>query len=305
MSLPGRVLIVGAAGQLGRELQRSFADFGTISAVDRESIDLAVPEHIRALVQQMKPSVILNAAAYTAVDRAESEPELAKAINAEAPRVLAEEARQKGALLVHYSTDYVFDGTKQGPWTEADPTKPLSVYGGTKLAGETAIRDVGGPSLIFRTSWVYGPHGNNFLLTMLRLARERESLSVVDDQIGAPTSSIVLADATRAIVEGISERRLGGPASWAGLYHMTCGGSTSWCGFAKAIFARAKNLLDGKNPEVKAIPTSEYPTPATRPRNSVLSNARLKERFGIELPAWETALDEVLAKLTAESKTNS
>lgn len=299
MSLPGRVLIVGAAGQLGRELQRSFADFGAITAVDRESIDLAVPEEIRALVQQVKPSVILNAAAYTAVDRAESETEQAMAINAGAPRVLAEEARQKGALLVHYSTDYVFDGTKEGPWTEDDAASPLSVYGASKLAGEQAIQQVGGPYLIFRTSWVYGPHGNNFLLTMLRLGRERDSLSVVDDQIGAPTTSIVLADATRAIVEGISERKLGGPASWAGLYHMTCAGSTSWCGFAEAIFARAGDLLDGKRPAVKPIASSEYPTAAKRPRNSVLSNARLKERFGMVLPPWESALDEVTERLKA------
>jgi dTDP-4-dehydrorhamnose reductase len=299
------VLIAGAAGQLGRELQRSFGNFGEIVAVDRESVDLAVPEQVRALVQQVKPSVILNAAAYTAVDRAESEPELAMAINAEAPRVLAEEARQKGALLVHYSTDYVFDGAKQGAWTEDDAAHPLSVYGASKLAGEQAIRQVGGPCLVLRTSWVYGPHGKNFLLTMLRLGSERESLSVVDDQWGAPTSSIALADATRTLVEGISERRFGTPASWAGLYHMTCGGSTSWHGFAEAIFARAGNLLDGKGPEVKPIASSEYPTAAQRPRNSVLSNARLKEKFGVELPTWESALDEVVARLTAEMKTNS
>lgn len=303
MSIPGRVLLIGAAGQLGRELQRSFDGLSAIVAVDRESVDLAVPEQIRALVQQVKPSVILNAAAYTAVDRAESEPELAMAINAEAPRVLAEEALRKGALLVHYSTDYVFDGTKQEPWIEDDPKHPLSVYGASKLAGEEAIRQVGGPVVTFRTSWVYGPHGKNFLLTMLRLARERDSLSVVDDQIGAPTTAIALADATRVVVEGISERRFGSPASWAGLYHMTCGGSTSWCGFAKAILARAGDLLDGKNPEVKPIATSEYPTPAQRPLNSVLSNGRLKERFGIELPSWETALDDVLAKLRAEVRT--
>lgn len=297
MSIPGRVLIAGAAGQLGRELQRSFADFGEIVAVDRESVDLAVPEQVRALVQQVKPSVILNAAAYTAVDRAESERELAMAINAEAPRVLAEEARQKGALLVHYSTDYVFDGTRQGPWTEDDPAYPLSVYGESKLAGEKAVQQVGGPSLIFRTSWVYGPHGKNFLLTMLRLASERESLSVVDDQIGAPTSSIALADATRTIVEGISERRFGTPASWAGLYHMTCSGSTSWYEFAEAIFARAGTLLDGRQPEVRPIASSEYPTPAKRPRNSVLSNERLQAKLGVRLPSWEEGLDEVLEVL--------
>ncbi len=303
--MPGRVLIVGSAGQLGRELQRTFADFAEIVAVDRESVDIAVPEQVRALVQQVKPSVILNAAAYTAVDRAESERDVALAINAEAPRVLAEEARQKGALLVHYSTDYVFDGTKQGPWKEDDPTHPLSVYGASKLAGEQAIQQVGGAFLIFRTSWVYGPHGKNFLLTMLRLGSERESVSVVDDQVGAPTSSIALADATRTIVDGVSERRFGNPASWAGLYQMTCGGSTSWCGFAQAIFEKAGELLDGRHPQVKPIASRDYPTPARRPQNSILSNARLKERFGIELPAWEAALDEVFARLNAEVKTNS
>lgn len=305
MSSEQRILIVGAAGQAGRELQRSFADFGAIIAVDRESVDLAVPEQIRALVSRSRPTLILNAAAYTAVDPAEAEEELAMAVNAEAPRVLAEEARKRDAVLVHYSTDYVFDGTKQGPWTEDDSPHPLNAYGKTKLAGEEAIRQAGGASLVFRTSWIYGPHGKNFLLTMLRLAGERDSLTVVDDQIGAPTSSIALADATRTIVEGAMAGRFGSPASWAGLYHMTCGGSTSWCAFAEAIFARAGDLLDGRRPKVKPIATRDYPTPAQRPQNSVLSNARLKERFGVALPTWDAALDEVLARLTAEMKTTN
>jgi dTDP-4-dehydrorhamnose reductase len=300
-----RILILGAAGQVGRELQRSFGDFGTVVAVDRESVDLAVPEQIRELVSQAGPNVILNAAAYTAVDAAEAELGLAMAINAEAPRVLAEEARKRGALLVHYSTDYVFDGRKQGPWTEDDAAHPLNTYGKSKLAGEDAIRRVGGASLVFRTSWIYGPHGKNFLLTMLRLGSERESLSVVDDQFGAPTSSIDLADATRTIVEGALAGRFGRPPTWAGLYHMTCSGSTSWCGFAEAIFAIAGDLLDGRRPVVKPIASSEYPVPAQRPQNSVLSNARLQERFGIALPAWEAALDQVLGRLRAEVKTNS
>ncbi|MGC2581199.1 MAG: dTDP-4-dehydrorhamnose reductase [Acidobacteriaceae bacterium] len=305
MSEENRVLILGAAGQVGRELQRSFRDYGTIVAVDRESVDLAVPEQIAELVSRTRPTLILNAAAYTAVDRAESEVEMAMAINAEAPRVLAEESRKLGALLVHYSTDYVFDGTKQGPWTEDDAPQPLNAYGKSKLAGEEAIRRVGGASLVFRTSWIYGPHGKNFLLTMLRLGSERESLSVVDDQFGAPTSSIDLADATRTIVEGAVAGRFGSPASWAGLYHMTCAGSTSWCGFAHAIFERAGDLLDGRRPAVKPIASSEYPVPAQRPQNSVLSNARLQERFGVALPAWEAALDEVLGRLRAEVKTSS
>lgn len=290
---------------MGRELQRSFADFGTIVAIDHKSVDLAVPEQVRAVVKRVSPTLILNTAAYTAVDRAESDAEQAMAINAEAPRVLAEEARELNALLVHYSTDYVFDGTKPGPWTEDDATHPLNAYGKSKLAGEEAIRRVGGAALVFRTSWIYGPHGKNFLLTMLRVGNERESLSVVDDQFGAPTSSIALADATRAVVEGAVAGRFGSSATWAGLYHMTCGGSTNWCGFAEAIFSRAGDLLDGRRPLVKPIASSEYPTPAKRPRNSVLSNARLKERFGIALPAWEAALDEVLGRLKMEAKTNS
>lgn len=292
-----RVLIVGGAGQLGIELQRSFAGTNPLVAVDREVADLRVPDQIRAIVESVKPDVILNAAAYTAVDRAESEPELAAAVNARAPRILAEEAKKTGALLVHYSTDYVFDGSKQESWTEDDVPHPLSVYGATKLAGEEAILQVGGRSLIFRTSWVYGPHGKNFLLTMLRLGRERDQLSVVDDQFGAPTTSIELARATRTIVDGVLSGQFGAAEEWAGLYHMTCSGETTWCEFTRAIFARAAHLLDGRRPEVKAIPTSEYPTAAKRPRNSVLSNARLQEQFGVTLASWETALDEAIAKI--------
>jgi dTDP-4-dehydrorhamnose reductase len=292
-----RVLIVGGAGQVGIELQRSFSGFGEIVAVDRESLDIAIPEEIRTLVRRVRPQVILNAAAYTAVDRAESEPELAMAINGEAPRVLAEEARSSDALLVHYSTDYVFDGSKPAPWTEEDSPHPLSVYGASKLAGEEAIRQVGGRYLIFRTSWVYGPHGNNFLLTMLRLGRERNLLRVVDDQRGAPTTSIEIADATRGIVEGALAGRFGEPEAWAGLYHMTCSGATTWCGFAQAIFARTGHLLDGRVPEIKAIASSEYPTAAKRPLNSVLSNAKLQARFGVALAPWEAALEAVVDRL--------
>jgi dTDP-4-dehydrorhamnose reductase len=297
MSHGRRILIVGGAGQVGKELGRSFADAGEIVSVDRETIDLAEPAQVRDLVRRLRPEIILNAAAYTAVDRAEAEPGLAMAINAEAPRVLAEEAHTLNAVLVHYSTDYVFDGSKQGAWSESDPPHPLNVYGATKLAGEKAIRQAGGRFLIFRTSWVYGPHGNNFLLTMLRLGRERDRINVVDDQFGAPTTSIELANATRAIVEGVLAERFGGPAAWAGLYHMTCSGSTSWSGFAQAIFARAGHLLNGRLPQVNAIPTAGYPTPAQRPQNSVLSNALLERRFGIRLPAWERALDAVIGRI--------
>lgn len=303
MSGRSRVLILGSAGQLGTELQRSFAESNEIVAVDRDSVDIAVPEQLRDLIRRVQPAVILNAAAYTAVDRAESERDVAMAINADAPRVLAEEARAQKALLVHYSTDYVFDGTKAGPWTEDDEPHPLNVYGASKLAGEEAIRKVGGAYLIFRTSWVYGPRGKNFLLTMLRLGREREQISVVDDQKGAPTTSIALADATREIVQGISEERFGKIADWAGLYHMTCGGETTWCGFTRAIFERAGSLLDGKQPVVKPIPSSAYPTPAKRPQNSVLSNARLRQRFGVVLPSWQEALDSVFLRLAEEPAT--
>ena len=286
-----RILIVGAAGQVGLELQRSFAGFGDVVAVDLESVDISKADQTRDLVRRVQPDVILNAAAYTAVDRAESEQELAMAINAEAPRVLAEEALALGALLVHYSTDYVFNGEKQQPWIETDEPNPLNVYGASKLAGEQAIERVGGKYLIFRTSWVYGPHGKNFLLTMLRLAGERDSLSVVDDQIGAPTTSIELANATRTITEGVLAGRFGATPDWAGLYHMTCGGATSWFGFAQAIFDKAGQT---KKPLLTPQATKDYPTPARRPRNSVLSNQKLNHRFGVSLKSWQDALETAM-----------
>ena len=297
-----RILILGASGQLGKELQRSFAGLGEIVACDRSSIDLSRPEQIRDQIRAMAPSVILNAAAYTAVDRAESEPELAMAVNAKAPEILAEEAARLGAVLVHYSTDYVFDGSKQSSWLESDTTNPLNVYGAGKLAGEKAIARVGGRYLIFRTSWVYGPHGKNFLFTMLRLGRERDRLNVVDDQVGAPTTSIELANATRTIVEGIHVGRFGSTESWSGIYHMTCGGGVSWCGFARAIFERARPILNAKVPELHPIPASAYPTPARRPQNSVLSNEKLFTHFGVRLAPWEAALDGVIAQLTPETR---
>ena len=289
-----RILLLGATGQVGRELQASFAGFGDLACAGRKSADFAHPEQLRDMVRHAAPDVILNAAAYTAVDRAESEPGLAMTINAEAPRVLAEEALRIGALLVHYSTDYVFDGNRQEPWTEADTPNPLNVYGATKLAGERAIESTSCKRLVFRTSWVYGPHGNNFLFTMLRLARERERLSIVNDQVGAPTSSIEIASATRKIVEGVLEGRFGTEQDWSGIYHMTCADSTTWFGFAQAIFARAGKLLDGKLPQLVPIATADYPTPARRPRNSVLSNTRLIEEFGVRLEPWAAALDAVI-----------
>lgn len=291
------ILIVGAAGQVGVELQRSFAGFGSMVAVDLETVDLADEDQTRALVRRVQPNLIINAAAYTAVDRAESQQDLAMAINATAPRVLAEEALHLNALFVHYSTDYVFNGQKEQPWVESDEPDPLNVYGASKLAGEQAVQQTGGRFLIFRTSWVYGPHGNNFLLTMLRLGRERDRLSIVDDQFGSPTTSIELANATRTICEGVLGGKFGSSADWAGLYHLTCADSTSWFGFAQAIFARAEKLLQAKPPELTPLATKDYPTPARRPRNSVLSNQKLADRFGVRLAPWQTALDNVFQAL--------
>ena len=299
---PLRILIVGSAGQLGVELQKSFAGSGSIVAVDLPAVDITNAAQFRKFIRETDPQIILNAAAYTAVDRAESEPELAHAVNAEAPRIMAEECLRANALLVHYSTDYVFDGSKPAAWIETDTPNPLSVYGASKLAGEQAVEAVGGRYLIFRTSWVYGSHGKNFLLTMLRLGTERDQLSIVDDQVGAPTTSSQLAGATHRIVSGILSGKFGDSASWAGLYQMTCSGSTSWFGFADAIFTRASELFGAKAPELTPILTSGYPTPAKRPHNSVLSNEKLKERFGIELAPWESALDEVFEALLAQRK---
>lgn len=299
MSDAPRILLLGSTGQVGSELQKTFADVGEILTLDRKAADLGHPESLRKIVRDRKPDVILNAAAYTAVDRAESEPEAAMAVNATAPKILAEEALRSGAILVHYSTDYVFDGTKAGPWVETDPVHPLNVYGASKLAGEQAMTEVGGKFLIFRTSWVYGPRGSNFFLTMLRLGRERDLLKIVDDQVGAPTTSIEIARATRSVVSAVLAEPSAATDAWAGIYHLTCGGSVSWCGFAKAIFAQGQRLLDGKTPKVLPIPSSEYPTPAKRPLNSVLSNEKLLARFKVQLPTWDAAMEEVLETVSA------
>ncbi len=302
MSIWPRVLVTGADGQVGRALLQSFAGSAEVIGVNRASLDLANVDQIREKVRAIAPDVIVNAGAYTAVDRAESERDLAFAINARAPGILAEEAQRAGALLIHYSTDYVFNGSKRGPWVEEDETGPLCVYGASKLAGEEAIRSVGGRYLIFRTSWVYAPEGKNFVLTMLRLGRERDSLNVVDDQVGAPTTAAELARATHAIAGGILEKKFGAVAAWSGVYHMTCSGSVSWCRFARAIFKRARVLLDGKVPKVNPIATRDYPTPAKRPQNSALSNDKLKRTFNVHLAPWQSALDEVLAAIAAHPK---
>jgi dTDP-4-dehydrorhamnose reductase len=297
-----RVLVTGSDGQVGRALLNKFDGAAELVPCNRSVLDLSKPNEIRAKVREVAPDVIINAGAYTAVDRAESERELAMAINGHAPGVLAEEAKRAGALLVHYSTDYVFDGSKAEPWVEDDPTNPLSVYGASKLAGEEAIRAVGGQYLIFRTSWVYAPEGKNFALTMLHLGRERDSLNVVDDQIGAPTTAAELARATQEITTGVLEEKYGLETDWPGTYHMTCSGSVSWCGFARAIFERAPELVGGKTPTVNPIKTSEYPTPAKRPLNSVLANEKLQQRFGLTLKDWQAALDDVLATIAEQPK---
>jgi dTDP-4-dehydrorhamnose reductase len=291
-----RVLILGANGQVGIELKRTFAAYGHVVALGRERCDLAKFDQIRAAVAEAQPTIILNAAAYTAVDRAETERELAMRVNGEASGVLAEEARRVSALLVHYSTDYVFDGSKTSPWVEDDPTGPLSVYGASKLDGERKIEEAGGKYLIFRTSWVFSLHGHNFLRTMLRLGAEREQLKIVNDQTGAPTSALAIAQATRQAVEQVLSKT-GDVAGDSGLYHMTCAGETTWQGFAEAIFQKAKHPQAKQWPSVTGIPSVEYPTPAARPKNSVMSNEKLQNRLGVKLCAWETALEATLQAL--------
>lgn len=287
-----RFLILGANGQLGIELQCAFHGFGHVTAYGRAACDLSNPDSIHTAIQNAHPDVIVNAAAYTAVDRAESEPDLAMRINGEGPAILAEEAKAHNALLVHYSTDYVFDGTKSEPWVEDDPTHPLNVYGATKLAGERNIQQVGGAFFIFRTSWVFSPHGTNFLLTMLRLGEEREELRIVNDQRGAPTPALELAIATRSILEKTPKDQL---AKFAGIYHMSCAGETTWCDFARAIFQKSR--AERPWPSVIGIPSSEHSTSALRPANSVLSNDKLSEVFGVGLPGWEAALETSLRRL--------
>jgi len=289
-----RILIVGAQGQLGVELQRAFSHAGEVTAYGRDRCDLGRPETIRAAMVEARPEIVLNAAAYTAVDRAEAEPDLAMRVNGEAPGVLADEARKLNALLVHYSTDYVFDGSKAGPWLEEDVPNPLNVYGASKLAGERNIEQSDARHLTFRTSWVYSAHGQNFFRTMLRLGRERDLLKVVNNQMGAPSSAWALAKATKDVIDRLDENAYQDQGDWAGTYHMTCAGQTSWCGFAEAIFERMTKPESRSWPSVVGIPDSEYPTPARRPKNSVLGNGKLQRRFGVVLPAWEDSLDETV-----------
>jgi dTDP-4-dehydrorhamnose reductase len=280
-------LVTGRNGQLGAELAASLAALGEITVTDRAQLDLSNELATRRVLRELKPELIVNAAAYTAVDRAESEPELAMQVNARAPGVLGEEAKRLGALLVHYSTDYVFDGTKSAPYVEDDVPHPLNVYGRSKLEGERAVAASGARHLILRTSWVYGPRGRNFLFAILARARQGAPLRVVADQLGAPTSSTAIARGTAQLLERM--RTLSGAE---GLYHMTAQGETSWHGFAQAIVAGA-----GLAVEVAPISTADYPTAARRPMNSRLDNGKLERTFGLRLPDWRAQLDEVLARL--------
>ncbi len=283
-----KILLTGAAGQLGRELKRSLACLGEVIACDHGQLDLTNPTALRETVRQQAPSIIVNAAAYTAVDRAESEPMLAQAVNAEAPGVLAEEAKRLGALLIHFSTDYVFDGCKPSPYTETDATAPLSAYGKSKRDGERAIVSSGARHLILRTSWVYGLHGANFMKTMLRLARERDELRVIDDQFGAPTWTRHLADVSAQILIRQEYRE--------GIYHLTAGGVTSWHGYAEAIFeAGVQQGLLTKKPTVHRITSADYPLPARRPQNSRLDCSRFTTDFALTLPDWRVGLADCLA----------
>lgn len=303
------ILLVGKNGQVGEELVRALPRLGNVTAVGREELDLSKPEDIRRVIRGVRPNLIVNAAAYTAVDKAESDEAAARAINADAPAVMAEEAKRVGAALVHYSTDYVFDGSKKSPYEEDDLTNPLSVYGKTKLEGEQAITSAGVPHLIFRTSWVYATRGKNFLLTVLRLATQRAELRIVQDQAGAPTWSREIAASTAEILEQSIQKEAGPSLTGIhGIYHMTAGGETTWYDFARAIleearmqpqkglwFAAATNGLPLIAQRVVPISTAEYPTPARRPVNSILSNSRLKQTFGFELPDWRKQLQTALS----------
>jgi dTDP-4-dehydrorhamnose reductase len=295
-----KILLLGKNGQVGWELQRALLPIGELTALDFDSpgplrADFRDPESLAATVREFRPDVIVNAAAHTAVDKAESEPDLARRLNAEAPAVLAREAATQGAWLVHYSTDYVFDGSGDTARVEDSPTGPLNVYGRTKLEGEQAIRASGCRHLILRTSWVYGTRGGNFAKTMLRLAQERDRLTVIDDQIGAPTGADLLADVTAHVIRAVAES-----PSLGGTYHLVASGETSWHGYARQVieFARAAGApVRVAADSIVAVPSSEFPTPAARPKNSRLDTTKLRSSFGLTLPPWQTGVDRMLAEL--------
>ena len=294
-----KILLLGKNGQVGWELQRSLAPLGELTALDFDSTthcgDFAQPAGIADTMRALRPDVIVNAAAHTAVDKAESEPDFARLLNATTPGVLATEAARLGALLVHYSTDYVFDGSGSQPWVESDAPAPLSVYGRTKLEGEQLIQQSGAQHLILRTSWVFAARGGNFAKTMLRLAQEREQLTVIDDQSGAPTGADLLADVTaHAIRQTLREPQ------HAGLYHLAAAGETSWHGYARFVLDTARALkpeLAIKATEVAPVPTSDFPTPAQRPLNSRLNTAHLRQTFGLTLPDWQHGVRRMLSEI--------
>jgi dTDP-4-dehydrorhamnose reductase len=293
-----KILVTGKNGQVGFELQRALAPLGEVIAVGHAQCNLADAEAVRELVRRVAPDVIVNPAAYTAVDKAESDEQTAFAVNAQAPGVLGEEAARLGALVVHYSTDYVFDGAKEGSYTEADQPDPQSVYGSTKYAGERALATANPRHLILRTSWVVGAHGGNFAKTMLRLAAERERLSVVADQFGAPTSAALLADLTAQLVRQYQHE--GADGFPYGTYHVTASGETNWCDYARFVIGEAlaagKTLKAGPD-AVAPLTTAEYPTPAKRPSNSRLDTSHFRSTFGLRLPPWQESVRHVLQQI--------
>ena len=294
-----KILLFGKNGQVGWELQRSLAPLGELIALDSDSKeicgDFTDPDGLAQTIRTVAPDVIVNAAAHTAVDKAESEPELARAINALAPGTLAQEARRSNAWLIHYSTDYVFDGSGGKPWLETDNTGPLSVYGTTKLEGEQLIRQSGCNHIIFRTSWVYGARGGNFAKTMLRLAQQRDSLNVIDDQIGAPTGADLLADITAHAIRTARQH-----AEVSGLYHLVAAGETSWHGYASFVIEFARNAgvaLKVTPGAIQPVPTSAFPTPAKRPFNSRLNTEKLQNTFDLQLPHWRIGVERMLTEI--------
>ncbi|KUE90279.1 dTDP-4-dehydrorhamnose reductase [Cupriavidus necator] len=293
------ILVTGSNGQVGFELRRSLAPLGNVVALDRTGCDLSRPDEVRRVVRDCRPDVIVNPAAYTAVDKAETEVDLAFAINGTAPGILAEEAKALGSLLVHYSTDYVFDGTKDGAYVESDAVNPQSVYGKSKLAGEQAIAAAGGAALVLRTCWVAGAHGGNFAKTMLKLGRERDSLRVIADQFGAPTTAALIADVTAQIV---ARHWLHGDrqAFASGIYHLAAAGETSWHAYATEVlrYAATQGIDLKVDPaRIEAIPATAYPLPAPRPANSRLDTGKLRQTFGIHLPDWQQGVHHLLDQI--------
>jgi len=298
------ILLIGSQGQVGWELRRSLRPLGNVVCAARRAdastlaVDLSDPASLRSVIRDVKPKLIVNAAVYSAVDQAEREPDLAHAVNATAPGVIQEEGRKLGAGVLHFSTDYVFDGTGNKPWMETDATNPLGVYGRTKRDGELAIAVAGGAYAVLRTSWVYGIHGVNFVKKILKFASERPALKIVDDQVGAPTSARVLADVSSQMLAAARGDFAAGLTEHGGIFHVCCAGETSWCGFTRAIVERARLLgMTLKVETIEPIPSKEFPTPATRPLNSRLSCAKLRQEYQLIPPTWQAALDDTMPLL--------